>query len=80
MMLFGSILFALGAIIWFAGEIKLLVLAYRQSLWWFFGCLFIPLVFWVFFALNLKQAWKPAVIATIGFIITAIGYNIGGLG
>ena len=56
----------------------MLVLAYRQSLLWFFGCLFIPFVSWVFFLLNVSQAWKPVVVATVGFIVTGLGYWAGG--
>ena len=79
MLIFGSIIFGLGMIVWFAGEVMLLTVAYRRSLVWFFGCLFIPFVSWIFLLLNAKQAWKPAVIATVGFIITGIGYWAGGL-
>ena len=79
MFIIGSILFGLGLITWFAGEVTLLAIAYRQSLPWFLGCLFVPFVSWVFFLLNVKQAWKPVVMATSGFIVTALGYWAGGL-
>jgi hypothetical protein len=79
MLIFGSIIFGLGLIVWIAGEVMLLTVAYRRSLAWFFGCLFIPFVCWIFFLLNVKQAWKPVAIATVGFIVTEIGYWVGGL-
>jgi hypothetical protein len=79
MLIFGSIVFGLGLIVWIAGEAMLLAIAYRRSLAWFFGCLFIPFVSWIFLLLNVKQAWKPVVIATVGFIVTGIGYWVGGL-
>ncbi len=78
MLIFGSILFWAGLVVWIAGEVRLLVVAYRQSLAWFFGCLFVPFVSWVFFLLNVKQAWKPVVMAAAGFIATGIGDWLGG--
>ena len=78
MVIVGAILFGLGLIAWFAGELRLLVLAYRRSLLWFFGCLLIPFVSWFFFLLNVKQAWKPVVMATVGFIVAGLGYWAGG--
>ncbi len=78
MLILGAILFGLGLVIWLAGEVRLLVLAYRQSLFWFFGCLFVPIVTWIFFLLNVKQAWKPVAVANIGFIVTGLGYWAGG--
>lgn len=78
MVILGSILFWIGLVIWLAGELRLLVLAYRQSLAWFFGCLFVPFVNWVFFLLNVKQAWKPVALATLGFFVTGVGCWAGG--
>jgi hypothetical protein len=78
MIILGAILFGLGLVIWITAEVRLLVLAYRQSLLWFFGCLFLPLVSWIFFLLNVKQAWKPVVMATVGFVVTGLGYWAGG--
>ena len=78
MLTFGFILFVLGLITWVGGELRLLVLAYRQSLLWFFGCLFVPFVSWIFFLFNVKQAWKPVVVATVGFVVTGLGYWVGG--
>ena len=74
----GAIIFGLGLVLWLVGELRLLVLAYRQGLVWFFGCLFVPFVSWIFFLLNVRQAWKPVLLATIGFIITGLGYWAGG--
>ena len=74
----GFILFALGLVTWIAGEVRLLVLAYRRSLVWFFGCLFVPFVSWMFFLVNVKQAWKAVVLATTGLVVTGIGYWAGG--
>jgi hypothetical protein len=79
MFILGSIIFGLGLLTWLAGEIRLLAIAYRRSMVWFLGCLFVPFVSWVFFLLNVKQAWRPVVVATVGFIVTLFGYWAGGL-
>lgn len=79
MIMVGSILFLVGMVAWLAGEVRLLAIAYRQGLLWFLGCLFVPFVGWVFFLLNVKQAWKPVVIATVGFVLAGVGYWAGGL-
>jgi hypothetical protein len=73
MSILGSILLDLGLITWIAGEVRLLVVAYRQSAVWLFGCLFVPFVSCMFFLLNVKQAWKPVLLATVGFVATGIG-------
>ena len=73
-----AILFGLGLFMWLAGELRLLVLAHRRSLWWFFGCLFVPFVNWMFFLFNVNQAWKPLAMATVGFIVADLGYWAGG--
>ena len=78
MWIIGSIAFGLGLTTWIAGEIRLLALAYRQGALWFLGCFFIPFVSWAFFMFNVKQAWKPVLFATIGFIVTGFGYWAGG--
>jgi hypothetical protein len=76
----GYMLFGLGCILGLFGEVKFLVVAYRRSLWWFFGCLFIPLVALLFFLLNIKATWRPVLVSTVGFIIAGIGYRAGGFG
>lgn len=79
MSILAAILFGFGLIAWFLGEVRLLALVYRRSFLWFFGCLFVPFVIWVFFLFNAKQAWKPVAMATVGFLLTGLGYWMGGL-
>jgi len=79
MIIFGSIIFALGLMARIAGETMFLAVVYRRSLAWFFGCLFVPFVGWFFFALNAKQTWKPVVFSTAGFMVAGLGYWAGGL-
>ncbi len=38
------VLLALGLIVGLYGEVRFLVVTYNRNLWWFFGCLFAPLV------------------------------------
>jgi hypothetical protein len=54
MIAIGYILLTLGIIAGVVGEVMFLVVAYKRSLLWFFGCLFIPIVCWIFFFLNMK--------------------------
>jgi hypothetical protein len=71
---FGIILFGLGLLLGIFGQVRLLVMAYRHSLAWFFGCLLVPFAIFIFFLLNVKQTWRPLVLATFGFVVTGIGY------
>ena len=48
-------------------------LAYKRSLWWFFGCLFLPPVSIVFLLLNLKTTFKPFVISFAGLVLACFG-------
>lgn len=79
MTLIGSILCVIGLVIWLAGEVRFLAIAYRRNLAWFLGCLFIPFVAWLFILLNLRQTWKPTATAIVGFVIAVTGYLMGGL-
>jgi hypothetical protein len=74
----GSILFWLGMIVWAIGDLMFLAVVFRYSLVWFFGCLFVPLLDWVYFAFNPQKTWKPTLIATVGCLMTAAGYWLGG--
>jgi hypothetical protein len=79
MMSFGYILLALGFIIDLYGEIRFLVAAYNRNLWWFFGCLFLPVVGWVFLLLNLKATVKPFALSLLGLIVASLGSWIAGI-
>ena len=56
-----------------------LVIAYRRSLLWFFGCLFVPIVCWIFFFMNLKAAAKPFLIQVIGLLLICGGSYLAGV-
>jgi hypothetical protein len=74
----GSVIYGFGLLVWIAGEVMFLTVAYRRSFAWFFGCLFIPFVDLAFFLLNVKQTWKQVLICLIGFFVTGFGYWLGG--
>ena len=74
----GYTLFWLGMIVWLIGNVMFLAIVFRSSLIWFFGCLFIPLIDLIYFAMNVKKTWKPMLIATAGCLTAAAGYWLGG--
>ena len=74
----GYILFALGLVAGLIGDVRFLVVAYRHGLGWFFTCLFLPFVGWLFFLFHAKETWRPVALSTGGFIVAGIGYWIGG--
>jgi len=78
MTVIGGILFGIGCVAGLAGDIRFLVVAYRHGLGWFFACLFLPLVGWLFFLLHARETWRPVAVSIAGFIVAAIGYWLGG--
>jgi len=75
----GYMLLVLGSIVWLYGQVRFLVVAYNRNLWWFFGCLFVPLVDWVFLFLNLKATVKPFGLSLLGLIVAALGCWMSGI-
>ncbi len=72
------ILFWLGMVVWLVGDLMFLAVVFRYSLVWFWGCLFIPLLDWIYFLFNMKRTWKPTLIATVGCLLAEGGYWLGG--
>jgi hypothetical protein len=79
MTILGCILLALGCLTSLIGEVMFLAVAYKRSLWWFFGCLFIPIVDLVFLFLNLKTTAKPFAIFTVGLLVAWGGTQMAGI-
>ncbi len=75
----GYMLLVLGSIVWLYGQVRFLVVAYNRNLWWFFGCLFVPLVDWVFLFLNLKATVKPFGLSLLGLMVAALGWWMSGI-
>ena len=79
MIIVGYILLFFGIILGLAGDVMFLTVAYKRSLVWFFGCLFVPLVDVIFLCLNLRATAKPFGIAVLGFLIACLGSKLCGL-
>jgi hypothetical protein len=79
MVLLGYILLAFGLIVGLYGEVRFLVVAYNRNLWWFFGCLFVPLVSWVFLLLNFKATIKPFGLSLLGLLLAGLGCWMAGV-
>jgi len=75
----GYMLLVLGSIVWLYGQVRFLVVAYDRNLWWFFGCLFVPLVDWIFLFLNLKATVKPFGLSMLGLVVAALGCWMSGI-
>jgi hypothetical protein len=80
MVLIGYICLGLGLIFWFYWQLRFLVVAYNRSLWWFFGCLFVPCVDWLFLFLNFKTTVKPYSLSLLGLIVAGLGGWLAGVG
>lgn len=79
MIALGYILLVVGVIVGVVGDIMFLVVAYKRSLWWFFGCLFVPLVSLIFFFLNLKATIKPVGLQLFGLLLAGLGSYMAGV-
>ena len=79
MALLGYILLVAGFMVGIYGEVRFLVVAYNRNLWWFFGCLFVPLVAWVFLCLNLKATIKPFGVLLLGLVLAGLGCWMSGV-
>ena len=79
MVTIGYILFGLGCVIYLVGDVMFLTVAYKRNLWWFLGCLFVPVIWVVFFLLNFKATLKPFAISTAGLLLAVIGVWMAGI-
>jgi hypothetical protein len=76
----------LGYVMLFAGificiywQMRFLVVTYRCSPWWFFGCLFVPFVDLAFVVFNFKIARKSYGLSLLGLILFGLGSLIAGV-
>jgi hypothetical protein len=79
MTLCGYAILFLGVIVCLYGQVRFLVVAYKRSLWWFFGCLFVPFVDWVFIFLNFNATIGPFAISICGMIVAFLGAWMAGV-
>ena len=73
MAIIGYTLLVVGLIASFYWQLRFLVVAYNQSLCWFFGCLFVPLVDLLFLCLHFKAAAKPYGLTLLGLLVAFVG-------
>jgi hypothetical protein len=78
MVIVGYILLVIGFIVCVVGEAVFLVVAYKHSLLWFLGCLFVPVICWIFFFLNMKATIKPFCLQVLGFLLAGLGAYMAG--
>lgn len=74
----GAALTVIGYLVALVGGIWILVLAFRKSVWWGLGSLFIPFVGIVFAIMNWTEAKVPFLIEVGGVVLIFIGLASGG--
>lgn len=79
MIVVGQILLTIGLVVAVVGQVMFLRVAFKRSLAWFFGCLFLPWVDIIFLCSNFKATAKPCGIAGFGVLIAGLGANMAGL-
>jgi hypothetical protein len=79
MVIGGYILLWVGLIMGVAGDVMFLTVAYRRNLWWFFGCLFIPIIWILFFLMNVKATLKPTCLSLLGLFLAVLGGWMAGI-
>ena len=75
----GAILLVAGIAAWFYWQVRFMVVTYRCSVWWFFGCLFVPIIDLAFLLFNFKIARKPYGLSLLGLILAGLGYWMAGV-
>lgn len=77
MHLAGMILIVLGAVVAFIGELMLLAVAFRKSVWWFLACILLaPVGGLIFLILHWKEGKKPLLITIVGIAILFFGVYV----
>jgi hypothetical protein len=69
----GTALLVLGGIVLFVGNIMVLIQAFRASIVWGLGSLFIPLVSLIFVATHWAESKKGFLIALLGLVVLLAG-------
>ena len=68
----GMIIWGIGGIVCLIGGIWFLVVAFRETIWWGLGCLFIPIVALVFLIMHWGDAAKPFFVSLLGVVIMVV--------
>jgi hypothetical protein len=75
----GCVLAVLGCLVALVGEVMFLTVAYKRGLLWFFGCLFIPIIWLIFFFLNVRATAGPFAISIGGLLVACLGGWMAGI-
>jgi hypothetical protein len=76
----GIVLLLVGLVIALAGGIWLLVIAFRASVWWGLGSIFVPFVSLIFVITHWEVAKRPFLVSVAGSILLIVGAALGGAG
>jgi len=76
----GYVLTVIGALIALVGGIMLLVAAFRASIWWGLGSLFVPFVSLIFLITHWATARRPFLISLGGTVLMMIGVGLAAAG
>jgi hypothetical protein len=74
---FRVLAFALGFLIALVGQIWFLTVAFKESVGWGLGCLFVPFVSLIFLAQHFEETWRPWVVGVIGVAMFFAGGGFG---
>jgi hypothetical protein len=73
MEVFGVILLVIGVIVYFIGGIQFIIAECRESVWWFVGSFFIPILPFIFLCVHFHEAWPSTKKMLLGFLLIAVG-------
>ena len=76
----GTILMAVGWLIAAIGSIWIIVIAFKESVLWGLGSIFIPFVILIFVFTHWNDTKKPFLISIGGMVLFGLGVLIGGPG
>jgi hypothetical protein len=74
----GTILIVIGAVIGLVFGIQLLILAFRESIWWGLGYIFVPLVALIFVIMHWEDTKTPFLRGLIAIPFYIIGVMLAG--
>jgi len=74
----GGLLIAVGIILALVGGIQFLVAAFRTSVWWGLGVLFVPFVAFIFLIVRFEAAWPATKKCLLGTAISIAGIFLTG--
>jgi len=73
MEVFGVILVIIGVIIYLIGSIQFIIAECRESVWWFIGGFFIPILPFIFLCVHFHEAWPSMKKILLAFLLIIIG-------